>query len=342
MGSGGSPEAGLGASGSDESDQPGRVLRGDLPVAPQVADRGADRTAPDFLPAVFFEGREKVRLGQGAVGERVEDPVSVRLRRLRHRLKVRLVLGVVLVVVARVGVALLRGREDQRQRLARGCARAVQLPNLRVVPVVWREAADEEEPDHRRRARRGQVVAHALAVRLLGAAVDRRTPGLDTSRAAEDLRDGLKDFTGRHQAVADKRGHHLRRPPKQDDLAFFQHRAQRVAAAELVEVSGLRREDDADTDRAAGAPDFLDQPCCLGPERATFLEQSVRFVDDDVLEALGTTQPALTTQITRLERDLGQPLLERAERGRAMRPTPFGKRVVAAAREILAEEKTRQ
>ncbi|MFF9757717.1 hypothetical protein C1708_32895 [Streptomyces sp. DH-12] len=50
--------------------------------------------------------------------------------------------------------------------------------------------------------------------------------------------------------------------------------------------------------------------------------------------ALGTTRPALTAQIIRLERDLGQPLLERAERGRAMQPTPFGRKVAAAV-EVL-------
>ncbi|WP_234392321.1 LysR family transcriptional regulator [Streptomyces sp. WM6378] len=42
---------------------------------------------------------------------------------------------------------------------------------------------------------------------------------------------------------------------------------------------------------------------------------------------------ALTTQITRLENDLGQPLLKRAERGPATRLTPFGERVVEAAGE---------
>ncbi|MFJ1546838.1 LysR family transcriptional regulator [Streptomyces sp. NPDC088246] len=49
-------------------------------------------------------------------------------------------------------------------------------------------------------------------------------------------------------------------------------------------------------------------------------------------DALGTTQPVLTAQITRLERELGQPLLERAERGRPMKPTQFGKRVADAVK----------
>ncbi|MHA7957308.1 LysR family transcriptional regulator [Streptomyces sp. L500] len=55
----------------------------------------------------------------------------------------------------------------------------------------------------------------------------------------------------------------------------------------------------------------------------------------EAARALGISQPTLSTQITRLERDLGQPLLERAERGRAMKLTSFGKRVVTAARKIL-------
>ncbi|MFF4054011.1 LysR family transcriptional regulator [Streptomyces chartreusis] len=45
-------------------------------------------------------------------------------------------------------------------------------------------------------------------------------------------------------------------------------------------------------------------------------------------------QPTLTTQINRLERDLGQPLLERAERGRRMQPTQLGASVAAAVRQL--------
>ncbi|MCX5345980.1 hypothetical protein [Streptomyces atratus] len=43
----------------------------------------------------------------------------------------------------------------------------------------------------------------------------------------------------------------------------------------------------------------------------------------------------MTTQITRVESDLGQPLLKRAERGRVMQLTSFGERVADAAREAL-------
>ena len=49
---------------------------------------------------------------------------------------------------------------------------------------------------------------------------------------------------------------------------------------------------------------------------------------------LGITQSALVTQINRLERDIGGLLLERAERGRPMSPTPLGEQVVAALHRI--------
>jgi DNA-binding MarR family transcriptional regulator len=50
----------------------------------------------------------------------------------------------------------------------------------------------------------------------------------------------------------------------------------------------------------------------------------------EAAERLGITQSALVTQINRLERDIGGPLLERAERGRPMSPTPLGEQVIAA------------
>lgn len=53
-------------------------------------------------------------------------------------------------------------------------------------------------------------------------------------------------------------------------------------------------------------------------------------------KALSIHPSALVIQINRLERDLGKTLLERAERGRAMKLTPFGKRVVAAVRTRLS------
>ena len=50
----------------------------------------------------------------------------------------------------------------------------------------------------------------------------------------------------------------------------------------------------------------------------------------EAAEHLGITQPTLVTQISRLERDIGGPLLERAERGRPMTPTALGEQVLAA------------
>jgi hypothetical protein len=52
----------------------------------------------------------------------------------------------------------------------------------------------------------------------------------------------------------------------------------------------------------------------------------------EAAQALDINQPTLVIQINRLERDLGKALFERAERGRAMKLTPFGEKVVAAVR----------
>jgi hypothetical protein len=49
----------------------------------------------------------------------------------------------------------------------------------------------------------------------------------------------------------------------------------------------------------------------------------------EAAEHLGITQSTLVTQIDRLERDIGGPLLERAERGRSMSLTAIGKQVLA-------------
>ncbi len=49
----------------------------------------------------------------------------------------------------------------------------------------------------------------------------------------------------------------------------------------------------------------------------------------EAAEHLGITQSTLVTQINRLERDIGGPLLERAERGRPMSLTALGKQVLA-------------
>jgi DNA-binding transcriptional LysR family regulator len=50
----------------------------------------------------------------------------------------------------------------------------------------------------------------------------------------------------------------------------------------------------------------------------------------EAAKRLGITQSVLVTQINRLEHDIGGPLLERAERGRPMSPTPLGEQVVPA------------
>ncbi|MGW2510709.1 TniQ family protein [Streptomyces scopuliridis] len=55
----------------------------------------------------------------------------------------------------------------------------------------------------------------------------------------------------------------------------------------------------------------------------------------EAARALGIHQSTLTIQINRLERDLGRPLIERAERGRRMRPTPFGRKVAAAVKRLI-------
>ncbi|WP_432146824.1 LysR family transcriptional regulator [Streptomyces sp. bgisy084] len=54
----------------------------------------------------------------------------------------------------------------------------------------------------------------------------------------------------------------------------------------------------------------------------------------EAAQVLGIHQSALTIQINRLERDLGRPLIERAERGRRMRPTPFGRKVAIATKRL--------
>ncbi|MEU2056024.1 LysR family transcriptional regulator [Streptomyces bungoensis] len=48
---------------------------------------------------------------------------------------------------------------------------------------------------------------------------------------------------------------------------------------------------------------------------------------------LGYSQPAVSTQLRRIERHLGEPLFERGASG--VRPTPYGAEVVAQARDVL-------
>jgi DNA-binding MarR family transcriptional regulator len=49
----------------------------------------------------------------------------------------------------------------------------------------------------------------------------------------------------------------------------------------------------------------------------------------DAAEHLGIAQSTLVTQINRLKRDVGGPLLERAERGRPMALTALGEQVLS-------------
>ncbi|MCX3060838.1 LysR family transcriptional regulator, partial [Streptomyces beihaiensis] len=50
--------------------------------------------------------------------------------------------------------------------------------------------------------------------------------------------------------------------------------------------------------------------------------------------ALGYSQPALSTQLRRIERHFGQPLFVRTASG--VSPTPYGVGVLAQARDVLA------
>ncbi|WP_254407189.1 TniQ family protein [Streptomyces sp. GMY02] len=96
-------------------------------------------------------------------------------------------------------------------------------------------------------------------------------------------------------------------------------------------------------DQAAAVPAIL-RAALTGPfawQRLDRFVAALRYATiGEAAKALGATQPALNAQITRLEGDLGQALLERAERGRPMKPTPFGKRVAAAVRKIPEGQRT--
>ncbi|MFD7552890.1 TniQ family protein [Streptomyces sp. NPDC059816] len=71
------------------------------------------------------------------------------------------------------------------------------------------------------------------------------------------------------------------------------------------------------------------------------LERFIAALSHDTMRqaarALGIGQSTLVTQINRLERDLGQPLIERAQRGQPMRPTAFGTKIVAVARAMSTQ-----
>ncbi|WP_229867230.1 helix-turn-helix domain-containing protein [Streptomyces gelaticus] len=91
-------------------------------------------------------------------------------------------------------------------------------------------------------------------------------------------------------------------------------------------------------EQAADAPAIL-RDALTSPNARQRLERFAAALPyptvTDAARALGIHQSTLTTQINRLERDLGRPLIERAERGRRMRPTPFGRRVAAATKRLI-------
>ncbi|MFD9861599.1 TniQ family protein [Streptomyces alboflavus] len=99
-------------------------------------------------------------------------------------------------------------------------------------------------------------------------------------------------------------------------------------------------------ERATQAPAFL-REALTSTYAWDRLQRFIAALSHDTMreaaEALGITQSTLVTQINRLERDLGQPLIERAQRGQPMRPTAFGTKIVDAARAMNThhEESTR-
>ena len=86
-------------------------------------------------------------------------------------------------------------------------------------------------------------------------------------------------------------------------------------------------------DQAAGLPDPIVK-ALTSPYAWQRLKRFAAVLDYQTLseaaEHLGIKQPTLVTQISRLERDIGGPLLERAERRRPMSLTPLGEQVVVA------------
>ncbi len=94
------------------------------------------------------------------------------------------------------------------------------------------------------------------------------------------------------------------------------------------------------SDRAADLPAILRKAFTgpyAGQRLSRFLAAHSYPTLTEAARDLDIHETSLVIQINRLERDLGQPLLERAQRGTAMKLTRFGKRVVAAARKIPAE-----
>ncbi|MGI8450181.1 MAG: TniQ family protein [Streptosporangiaceae bacterium] len=87
------------------------------------------------------------------------------------------------------------------------------------------------------------------------------------------------------------------------------------------------------TAAAAAAPPLL-QPAITGPgawKRLHHLAEASRYPSlSHAAASLGIHHTVLITQVNRLERELGQRLLERAPGQHAMRPTAYGRKIIAA------------
>lgn len=105
-----------------------------------------------------------------------------------------------------------------------------------------------------------------------------------------------------------------------------------AAAALAVAVTGLAAYQGAGSIDKAGAASIA--KALTSPYAWQRLKRSAAVIgyqtQSEAAEHLGIKQPTLVTQISRLERDIGGLLLERAERRRPMSLTPLGEQVVAA------------
>lgn len=90
-----------------------------------------------------------------------------------------------------------------------------------------------------------------------------------------------------------------------------------------------------DQQRESSAPAVL-RPALVRPggrDRLRAFEAAMTFATlTEAAQALGTPQPQLSTMIRRLENDLGDKLVRRANRGAPMSLTPFGETIVEAIR----------
>jgi hypothetical protein len=100
----------------------------------------------------------------------------------------------------------------------------------------------------------------------------------------------------------------------------------------------VRPRDGGVTEQAARTPAILREAFTSPYARQRLEVAASRYPTmREAAEALAINQPTVVTQINRLERDLGQALFERAERGRAMKLTSFGETIVAAASTVIID-----